>query len=157
GVTGFAQAVTGVINDLQQSEIDGAMTSLLWAVETSLLYGNDGATLGLPVATSGSAAFNGGPDMRGLDYQVHTYSGTLQNAIDNSNNGLNRGSASNYGLSILDQMIDLVEENAAQPIGTDWMFLMSPKMASAVNQILTNQQRFVNENTFAAGASVPAY
>lgn len=149
GVTGFAQAVTGVIGDLQRAEIDGAMKSLMWSVETSLVYGNDAATLGVPVQTSAGGVISGGPDMRGLDYQVNQYSGTAQNAFDE-----NHGTVS---FSLLDTLIDSVEENAAQPLGPDWMFVCSPKVGSKINQLLTNQQRFNDTNQANAGIYVPMY
>ena len=148
-VTGFAQAVTGVIADLQRSEIDGAMQSLMWAVETSLVYGNDAATAALPSQTSGGALYGGGPDMRGLDYQVNNFSGSTQNAIDTN--------GATISFSLLDQGIDLIEENASQPLGHDWMIVCSPKVGSKINQLLTNQQRFLGSADINAGAYVPTY
>lgn len=141
-VTGFAQAVTaGVIGDLLRAEVDGAMKNLTWAVETSALYGHDAATAGI-----GSTY---GPDMLGLDYQVSSFSGSSQNAIDEGENTLS--------LSMLDNAIDMVEENAAEPIANRWMFIMSPQANSKVAQLLVNQQRFVGSVEVAAGLNVPTY
>lgn len=150
GVTGFAEAVTGVISDLQRREIDGAIKSLMWAVETSMLYANDAATLAVPVQTSAGGVVNGGPDMRGLDYQVNVYSGSTQNAVDYAHGTVT--------FSMLDTLIDLIEENAAQPLGEgDWMFLVSPKVGSKINQLLQANQRWVNENQAQGGMYVSAY
>jgi hypothetical protein len=148
-VTGFSQAVTGVIADLQRSEIDGAMQSLMWAVETSLIYGNDAATAALPAFNSTGGAYGGGPDMRGLDYQVNTFSGNAQNSIDTA--------GATISFSLLDQAIDLVEENASQPLGTDWMIVCSPKVGSKINQLLIAQQRFIGSGDIDAGPSVSMY
>jgi hypothetical protein len=148
-VTGFSQAVTGVIADLKRSEIDGAMTSLMWAVETSLCSGNDVATANLPTTTSAGNLYGGGPDMRGLDFQVNTFSGNLQNSIDTA--------GATISFSLLDQAIDLIEENASQPLGHDWMIVCSPKVNSKINQLLTNQQRFIGSADIAAGVYVPTY
>lgn len=142
GVTGYAQAVTaGVVGDLLRAEIDGAMRNLMWGVETSMLYGNATATAGISATA--------GPDMQGLDYQVSTFSGSTQNAID-------EGSAA-ISLANLDSLIDLVEENAAMPIGSDWMLLVSPSVNSKIAQLLTNQQRFNDVVEVAAGLNVPSY
>ena len=142
GVTGYAQAVTaGVVGDLLRAEVDGAMSNLMWGIETSMLYGNASATAGV----SASA----GPDMQGLDYQVSTFTGSTQNAIDEAGGALS--------LAMLDNLIDLVEENAAMPLGSDWMLLASPSANSKVAQLLTNQQRFNDRVEVAAGLQVPSY
>ena len=141
-VTGFAQAVTaGVVGDLLRTEVDGAMKNLMWAVETSMIYGNDSATAGV--------ASTSGPDMLGLDYQVSSFSGSTQNAIDEGEAALS--------LPNLDSIMDLVEENAAEALGNRWMFLMSPAANSKVAQLLTNQQRFSDRTEVAAGLIVPTY
>ena len=142
GVTGYAQAVTaGVVGDLFRREVDGAMKNLMWGVETSMIYANATATAGIGTTQ--------GPDMQGLDYQVSTFSGASQNAIDEA--------GATISLAMLDQLMDLVEENAAMPIGTDWMFLVSPSVNSKVAQLLTNQQRFNDRVEVAAGLNVPSY
>lgn len=143
-VTGFAQVVTrDLVGDLRQLEIDGTVQSLMWTMENDCIWGNDPATA--------NGQF---PIYSGLDYLVSNYtagSGSLAyvNALDINNN---------FTIARLDELIDLVESNAAMPIGSQWMFLMSPRMAGAVNQALMPQQRF-NAPTvqIASGLNVPSY
>ena len=156
GVTGFAQAVTaGVVGDLVRQELDGGMQSQLWALETSLLYANAAATLGL------SAIPGPGPDMDGLDTLVSTYSGGQQNVINATGKALalNSTSAGGSGTSGfgLDDLIDLVEENIAAAVGGRYMFIGSPKAINRVGGLMLNQQRFVGSTDVAVGLSVPTY
>lgn len=150
-VTGFAQEVTrSLIGDLQAREIDGAVQSLIWDIENGLCWGNAAATANGPY-----------PQFDGLDSQVSQFSGsgsTAQNSIDNAGAAL--------ALSSLDKLIDLVETNAAAPImGPEWMFVMSTTANSKLAQLLTNQQRFVEQMgagtigraEVAAGLIVPTY
>ncbi|WP_134667848.1 hypothetical protein [Amycolatopsis sp. CFH S0078] len=149
-VTGFAQTVTrDLVGDLRQLEIDGTMQSMLWSVENSFVWGNDGATAaGLyPICT-------------GLDYQVANFSGGSgsNNFVNSLEFVSNVGVGTTFALKYLDEVIDLVETNAGMPVGSDWMFVMSPRMASAVGQVLTNQQRFQAPTVeIAAGLNVPSY
>lgn len=143
-VTGFAQTVTrDLVGDLRQLEIDGTVTSMLWTVENSFLWGNDPATA--------NGLF---PICSGFDYLINNYaagsgSSAYVNALDVNNV---------FALARLDELIDLVESNAAMPVGTDWMFLMSPRMASAVSQALQPSQRFDSSTTMQiAGLNVPSY
>ncbi len=142
-VTGYAQTVTrDIVGDLRQIELDGTVTSMLWTVENAFVWGNDAAT------ASGTQ-----PMSSGLDYLVSNWTaGSGSNAYVNAQdvNG-------NFALSKLDELIDLVESNAAMPIGSEWMFVMSPRMNSAVSQSLLNQQRFVEKTEVAAGLSVDTY
>ena len=144
-VTGFAQTVTrDIVGDLRQLELDGTVTSMLWTLENSMIWGNDGATA------------NGQyPICSGLDYLVSNWTaGTGSNAYVNALDL----AGGNFALKNLDELIDLVETNAAMPIGGDWMFLMSPRMNSNVGQLLTNQQRFQAPTvTIGAGLNVPTY
>ncbi|RLU81124.1 hypothetical protein CTZ27_33335 [Streptomyces griseocarneus] len=143
-VTGFAQTVTrDIVGDLRQLELDGTVTSMLWTLENSFIWGNDGATA------------NGQyPICSGLDYLVSNWtagtgSSNYVNALDINNS---------FALHYLDQLIDLVETNAAMPIGSNYMFVMSPRMASAVSQSLVAQQRFAAPTTqIGAGLNVPTY
>ncbi|SHL75684.1 hypothetical protein [Streptomyces yunnanensis] len=143
-VTGFAQTVTrDVVGDLRQLELDGTVTSMLWTLENSFVWGHDGATA------------NGQyPICSGLDYLVSNWT-----AGTGSNNYVNALDINNtFGLHYLDQLIDLVETNAAMPVGSNWMFVMSPRMASAVSQSLVAQQRFAAPTTqIGAGLNVPTY
>lgn len=148
GLTGYTQAVTaGVVGDLARREVDGGMQSQLWALETSMLYGNAAATAGITSTY--------GPDMDGLDTQVSQYvaSGSAPvNVIDAAEANL-----SFTGSTGIDSLIDMVEENAAMPIGSDWMLVASPKAASKIAGLLLNQQRFVDRTEVAAGLNVPTY
>jgi len=142
-VTGFAQTVTrDLVGDLRQLEIDGTVQSMLWSVENSFIWGHDGATA------------NGlYPICSGMDYLVSNYSpGSGSNAYTNALdiNG-------NFQLKHLDELMDLVESNAAMPVGSEYMYMMSPRMVSNVSQTLTNQQRFMGEIEVAAGLIVPTY
>lgn len=144
-VTGFAQTVTrDIVGDLRQLELDGTVQSMLWTVENAFIWGNDPATA------------NGvQPMSSGLDYLVSNYSaGTGSNAYVNAQD-IN-GSVT---LARLDELIDLVETNAAMPIdGSPWMFLMSGRMASAVSQLFVAQQRFEAPKTnLGGGLNVPSY
>jgi len=125
-VTGYAQQVTRAqIGDLLRTEIMGATKGLTWDIETGLLWGNWASTQG---------TF---PSFDGYDTQISTFSGSAQNAIDNAGGILTLG--------LLDQLIDLVESNAAEPImGDDWMFLLSPRARSTFTQALIAQQRFTD-------------
>jgi Phage capsid family len=140
-VTGFAQAVTrDLIGDLKAREIDGAVAGLLWDIETALIWGNDAAT-----------SYTGGqyPQFDGYDAQVATFTGANQNAIDFH---------AALTLAALDELIDLVEEQAAMPAQGDmWMLVMSPRAQSKIAQLLTNQQRFVDQVEVAAGLITPSY
>ncbi|GAC1604966.1 MAG: hypothetical protein NVS3B21_34380 [Acidimicrobiales bacterium] len=140
GVTGYAQAVTrNLVGDLLAKEVDGAVQSLLWDIETALLWGSDGAT------NSGNF-----PQFNGLDNLVATYSGTAQNALDQAHGAL--------ALRLLDLLIDSVETNAAMPVenGSMFCFVMSPTANSKLAQLLTNQQRFLTEEV-APGLTVATY
>ena len=139
-VTGFAQAVTrDLIGDLKAKELQGAAQGLIWDIETAMDWGNSSATL------NGQA-----PQFDGFDSQVNTWSGTTQNAVDEAGATLT--------LAMLDKLIDVVEENAAMPLQSDWMFVLSPGMNSSVGQLLLNQQRFeAPQVQIAAGLNVPSY
>lgn len=149
-VTGFAQAVTaGVVGDLVRQEMDGAITSQLWALETSCMYGNAAATAGI-VNTYG-------PDMDGLDTQVSQYVASAsapQNIIDAAEANL---ALNNNGGKSVDDLIAMVSRNAARPLSNDWMFVVSPNVESKFAGLLTNQQRFIGEVEIAAGLTVQSY
>lgn len=143
-VTGFAQTVSrDIVGDLRQLELDGTVSSMLWSLENSFIWGNDGATANgqYPICT-------------GLDYLISNWtagsgSSNYVNAIDINGN---------FALHYLDQLVDLVETNAAMPIGSQYMFVMSPRMASAVSQAFIAQQRFSAPTTaLGAGLNVPTY
>ncbi|MGH2897013.1 MAG: hypothetical protein ACRDPM_27625 [Solirubrobacteraceae bacterium] len=144
-VTGFAQTVTrDLVGDLRQIELDGTVTSMMWTLENCLIWGHDGATVAgqYPIST-------------GLDYLVSNYvPGSGSNAYVNAQDM----AGATFLLKYLDELIDLVETNAAMPIGSNYMFVMSPRMNSSVGQLLTNQQRFMAQPTMtAAGLNIPTY
>lgn len=140
GVTGYAQAVTqDVIGNLRQSEIDGAIKGTYWDMETALLWGNAASTL------SGAQ-----PQYDGLDTQISTFSGSNQNAIDEA--------GATLALRHLDQLIDMVETNAAmQVFDSSWMFVMSSSANSKLSQLLQANQWFADKVEIAAGLIVPTY
>jgi hypothetical protein len=155
-VTGFAQTVTrDLVGDLRQLEIDGTVQSMLWTIENSFVWGSDPATA------------NGVyPICNGLDYLVSNFSpgagsAAFTNAIDyagGSAGTVTNAASTNFVLRYLDEVIDLVETNAAMPIGSDFMFVMSPRMVASVGQLLLAQQRFQAPTVeIAAGLNVPSY
>ena len=138
GVTGYSQIVTQSLIDLRASEVKGAIQGLLWDTETGILWGNAASTL------NGAS-----PQFDGLDTLVSAYSGGGQNSLD-------KGGAT-MTLAHLDELIDMVETNAAMPIqGSDWMFIMSSTAKSKVGQLLVNQQRY-EQVEVAAGLIVDTY
>ena len=139
-VTGYSQAVTrGLVGDLKRQEFEGATQSLYWDVETGILWGNDPATA--------NGAY---PEFSGLDTQVSTFSGVNQNVID--------WAGGNFSLGLLDQLADMVESNAAMPVGdSGWMYVMSNTAVNRVTQLIQNNQRYVNTTEIAAGLQVPVY
>jgi hypothetical protein len=139
-VTGYSQAVTKqLIGDLRQQEIEGGVQGLYWDIETALLWGN-----------SASTALGGYPQFDGLDTLASTFSGTNQNAID--------AAGGTFSLGWLDKLIDMVEQQAAMAIAdASWMLVMSPTAASKVQQLVTQQQRFMDKIEVAAGLNVISY
>ena len=139
-VTGYAQEVTRqVIGDLRQTEIQGSIRGYYWDIETGVLWGN-----------SASTANQAQPQFDGLDSLINVYTGGNQNALDKAGNTLT--------LAMLDELIDMVETNAAMPVFDDtWMIVLSNTANSKIAQLLTNQQRFNDTVQVAAGLIVPTY
>lgn len=122
-VTGYAEAVTQSFGSLRGREIMGAIQSMTWALESQLVGGN--------ATASANGAF---PQFNGLDAICGKFSGATQNSIT---------ATATFALALLDELIDMVENNIAQPIfNNEWMFVASPGVESKVAQLLTNQQRF---------------
>ncbi|MEY9937299.1 hypothetical protein [Streptacidiphilus sp. MAP5-3] len=140
GVTGYAQKVTqDVIGDLLAQEIQNTIQGQYWDIETALLWGNSGATANDPW-----------PQFDGLDTLVNIYSGVNQNVI--------AGAGANLSLSLINQMIDLAETNAAMSVfSTNWMIIGSNTAFSMLAELFTNQQRFMGSTEVAAGLNVPTY
>src|SRR6185503_9324157 len=117
----------------------GAIKGLFWDTETGMMWSN-----------AASTANGARPQMDGLDTQVSTFSGGNQNAREMAGASLS--------LAMLDEIIDMVETNAAMSIFDDtWMFIMSNTANSRIAQLLTNQQRFVDKVEIEAGLLVPTY
>jgi hypothetical protein len=142
-ITGYAEEVTAdVIGDLRAREIMGAIRGLRWDTEQMLVNGNAGAT-----------AFGPYPQFDGLASLINTFSGgnnTGQNAIDAAGN--------NISISLLNQLMDLVESYTAEQVtNSDWMLVMSSTSEGALASLLTNQQRFVDKTEISPGLVVPTY
>lgn len=139
-VTGYAQQVTQqVIGDLRQTEIEGSIRGYYWDVEAGISWGN-----------AASTANGAKPQFDGLDTLISTFSGANQNSLDRGGNTLT--------LAMLDELIDMVESNAAMSVFDDsWMIVMSNTAVSKIAQLLTNQQRFNDRVQIEAGLLVPTY
>jgi hypothetical protein len=139
-VTGYAQEVTRqVIGDLRQTEVQGAIRGYYWDVETGCLWGN-----------SASTANQAQPQYDGLDTLVSDFTSGYKNSLDKAGNTLT--------LAFLDELIDMVETNAAMPVFDDtWMIVLSSTANSKVAQLLVNQQRFNDVVEVATGLIVPTY
>jgi hypothetical protein len=139
-VTGYAQNVTRqVIGDLRHTEIEGSIRGIYWDIETGILWGNAGTT-----------QFGARPQYDGLSSLVATFTGANQNAQDKAGGTLT--------LAMLDELIDMVEQNAAMSVFDDsWQIVMSNTAISKIAQLLTNQQRFNDRVEIAAGLLVPTY
>lgn len=139
-VTGYAQAVTAdLIGNLRAKEIMGAARRLYWSVENAIDWGNATATVNGPY-----------PQFDGLDTIASVFSGDNTNAIDF------HGGA--FDLGALDQLIDLVEQNVAEPVcNTEWMFVTTSTAISKLAQLFTNQQRFLDQVEVATGLVVSSY
>jgi hypothetical protein len=138
-VTGYATEVTKSLTNLQQTEVSGAIRGLIWDAETAVMWGNAASTYAGPA-----------PQFDGLDTQVNTYSGMYQNALDKAGNTIS--------FSILDEIIDLAETQAAMPVEqSPWGLFMSSTMVSKISQLATAQQRFLGSQQIALGLNVPTY
>jgi len=140
GVTGYAQKVTqDVIGDLLAQEIENTIQGQYWDIETGMLWGNASATQNGPW-----------PQFDGLDSLLNQYSGSAQNVI--------AGAGALLTLSMLNQLIDLAETQAAMSVfNSQWMIVGSNTAFSMVAGLFTNQQRFMGEVEVAAGLIVPSY
>lgn len=127
GVTGYAQKVTqDVIGDLLAQEIQATIQGQYWDIETAMVFGNAGAT--------GNGPW---PQFDGLDTLVSAYSGSGQNVI--------AGGGAAISLSLLNQLIDLVQSNSSMsPFNTGWMIVGTSTAFSAVSGLFVNQQRFLD-------------
>lgn len=122
-ISTFAAKVAIVNGNLFDLELAGAAKSLAWLEEIQHLYGMQNASVNTLR-----------PQWNGFDVQIGS-----ANKIDAGNNTL--------ALQNLDNLIDAVRGVAAQELGTDWFFCMSPKMSSKMNGLFVNQQRFNEQMT----------
>src|SRR5260221_653280 len=122
-ISTFAAKVAMVNGNLFDLELSGASKAMAWLEEIFHLWGHGKATLNTKR-----------PQWDGLDTQTAS-----ANKIDAASAALT--------LSMLDNMIDSVRGVAAQELGTDWFYVMSPRMQSRVNGLFVNQQRFNMEMT----------
>ena len=139
-VTGYAQAVTQqVIGNLRQTEIQGAIQGYYWDIEAAIMWGNSAATVN-----------QAQPQFDGLDTLVTDFTSAYANTQDKAGGTLT--------LAMLDELIDMVETNAAMPVfDATWMLVMSNTAASKVAQLLVSQQRFNDMVTVAPGLITPSY
>jgi hypothetical protein len=114
----FAAQVAMVNGNLFDLELAGAAKAMKWLEEILHLYGSAAGT-----------ANTSRPQWDGVDVLIA------------SGNKIDAGT-SLLSLSHLDQAMDAVRGVAAQYLGTDWFFLVSPKMSSRINGLFVNQQRF---------------
>ncbi len=173
-VTGYAEEVTsGQVGSLRAREIEGAIKGLQWDVENSLVWAASAPTVAGPypqfdgldvICSSFSSAASGGPGTGVGGGGVDNYGGATtwgapynpwvdsidQNAIDAG------GKSVSFGL--LDQLMDMVENNVAEPVdGSDYFFLMSPAAISRVAQLSLINQRHVDKVEIAPGLIVDSY
>ena len=184
-VTGYSQAVTqDLIGDLRAREIEGAARGLYWDIENALLWGNESSTKNgaypqfdgldtmvasftssssLPAWQSGGAIdnYSGADGAAGWGNGLSQVTGgpaSYSPWVDGQDQNAINAAGGTLSLSYLDQLIDLVESNVAEPIdNSEWSFVMSPTANSKLAQLLTNQQRFVDQVEVAAGLIVPTY
>lgn len=119
-ISTFAAKVAIVNGQLFNLELAGAAKSMAWREEINHLYGSSVATLNTLR-----------PQWDGFDVQLGS---TGKNKIDAGNGALT--------LQNMDNMIDSVRNVAAQELGTDWFFCMSPAMSTRLNSLFVQQQRF---------------
>jgi hypothetical protein len=141
-VTGYAQEVTqALMGDLRAQEIASCVQGLMWDIETAIGHGNSGAT-----------QFGPYPQFDGLTQQVNQFVATPtvnQNAVEKAGAALT--------INTLDQLIDVIESNAAAPVGSQYMFVMSGTANSKISQGETQFQRFLDKVEVTAGLNVMAY
>lgn len=116
---GTFAAQVGIVNgNLYDLELAGSAKSLAYLEEIFHMYGSAGATNNTKR-----------PQWDGLDLLIAT-----SNKVDAGTTVL--------ALSMMDGLIDSIKGVVAQELGTDWFFLMSPKMLSKLNALFVAQQRF---------------
>jgi hypothetical protein len=136
-VTGYAQEVANLL-DLRRTEMAGATMGYYWDAECGAMWGN-------AASTAGQAQ----PQFDGFDTLVSDFTTGYKNCIDFTN--------STMTLGMLDQIADLVQKNAKEPVfNSNWMWIMSTTAHSRLAQLLEGQQRF-NDVEIEAGLIVGTY
>ena len=136
-VTGYAQEVANLV-DLRRTEIAGATQGYYWDAECGIMWGN-----------AASTASQAQPQFDGLDTLVSDFTTGYKNCIDFTNTTMTLG--------MLDQIADLVQRNAKEPVfNSNWMWIMSTTAHSRMAQLLEGQQRF-QQVQIEAGLIVDTY
>jgi len=174
-VTGYAEAVTSKsIGSLRASEIEGAATGLYWDIETAILWGAAAPTIngaapqfdGLDVICSSfSSSSTGGPGPGVGGGGIDNYGGAstwgapvFSPWVDSIDQNVIDGAAGYLSYGLLDTVIDLVEQNMAQPImGDQWMIAASPTAVARLAQLSLINQRFVDKVEISPGLICDAY
>lgn len=117
-ISTFAAKVAIVNGNLFDLELAAAAKSMAWNEEIVHLWGAQNAT---------SNTLR--PQWDGVDRQI------------GSPNKINGGGAAGT-LTMMDNLIDSVRGVAAQELGTDWFYCLSPRMSSRINGLFIQQQRF---------------
>lgn len=117
-VSTFSAKVATVNGPLIDLELAGAAKSMEWLEETCHMWGSYGSTQNTQR-----------PQWDGVDQLIAT-----ANKVDAGTQTLS--------LQMLDNLIDTVKAVYAGNMGTDWFFVLSPRMQSRVNGLFVQQQRF---------------
>ena len=178
-ITGYAQAVTSnQIGDLRAREIEGAAKGLYWDIENATVWGAATPTVNGPypqfdgldvIFSSFSSASTGGPSQGVGGGGIDNYGGASTwgapgfspwvDSIDqNVINAASAGVSGYLSYGILDQAIDLLENNVAEPVdNSEWMFVCSPSAQSRIAQLSLINQRFESKVTIQPGLEVDSY
>lgn len=117
-ISTFAAKVATVNGNLFDLELLGAAKNMEWLEETTHIWGTGSGTLNTLR-----------PQWDGVDLMVAN-----ANKVD--------GASQLNSLKLMDNAIDAVRGVYAGELGTDFFFVMSPRMQSGMNGLFVNQQRF---------------
>ncbi len=121
-VSKFSVQTARLTGDLMAQELDGASQNAAWFEETLNFFGSSGATL------------NGHrPEWDGVDLLMSTSNKFIAN--DTSS------------FALLDQMYDAVKRRKAASPGSDYAFVMSSEMLSAISRQFVQYQRWMDKMT----------
>jgi len=177
-VTGYAQQVTASqIGDLRAREIEGAAKGLYWDIETAVLWGAGAPTVAGPrpqfdgldvICSSFSSAPTGGPSTGVGGGGIDNYGGANGTAgwgypsfnpwVDSIDQNVIDGAGGYLTYGLLDQVVDLVENNVAEPVDSgEWMFVASPSAITRLAQLSLINQRFESKVEIVPGLKVDSY